>query len=134
MIKKFKYTVVILGVLLSGGVKLLPLVLHYPPAVRISLLVKLALWASTPYLIYGVVAMAVKNRAGIIVTGLLLLGLDLFAHVYFIFFSTSSTTALGFFFTPFWLIALVIPIGFVGSSIVGWIAAKLPGKASTSPN
>ncbi len=124
-----KCIIVTLGVLLSLGTAAYGLVAGGFHLADIFDFAGFALWARTPHVIYGVATSLrirndrpiIKNPGSIIGAGILMLGLDIYGYMEVFVFPSSSTSALLLLFLPFWLIVLIMPIGFLG----GWLVELL---------
>ena len=136
-----KRIIVTLGVLLSLGTAAYAFVAGGFHLADITFSACIALWASTPYIIYGVLTSRgrrndkriikipesindrpiIKNPGSIIGAGILMLGLDIYGYMEVFVFPSSSTSAILLLFLPFWLIVLIMPIGFLG----GWLVELL---------
>ncbi|MBI4691569.1 MAG: hypothetical protein HY754_15095 [Nitrospirae bacterium] len=120
-IKKFRYIIFGVGLLLSIGTASIGYGFT-------SFSIQLAIWASVPYIVFLVISSLIRNNSAIIGSGILILGLDIFIHVYVIFFPGSSTDVLALLFMPFWLIILITPVGFFGGWIIGKAIRKFKSK------
>lgn len=127
-IKKFKYTILLMGVVLSL-ITIAKVKIKYYSTGIVMFSAFIVLWSILPYIIYVLVASRVKNKTKTVSAGMLLLGVDISFHIYIFFFPGSSTDAISLLFLPFWLIILVIPIGILLGGLIDKVIyiAKVKG-------